>query len=209
MCALKKCDGSDEEWHNDGSLSSAEVLLIHCRTDRPGIPLLRLHHCRARYRCLLLLFVALRTFVCNCLLLLFLLLACAELPCELRKVAIQCHQRRVRALLAEAPGHDRVDVVHLWEEVQRVRDENARLVWRTVEEHVLKYGLADVRVERGEGIVEDLDVCVDVNRAANIDALLLTTRKRDALRWRYQHQRWDRRNIAHPFAHLGEITVRQ
>lgn len=90
-----------------------------------------------------------------------------------------------------------------------MRDENARLVWRTVEEHVLEYGLADVRVERGEGIVEDLDVCVDVNRAANIDALLLTTRKRDALRWRYQHQRWDRRNIAHPFAHLGEITVRQ
>ena len=64
-----------------------------------------------------------------------------------------------------------------------MRDEHARLARLRVQEHVLEHVLADVRVERGDGVVEDLNVRADVDRAADVDALLLAAGKRDSLAW--------------------------
>ena len=59
--------------------------------------------------------------------------------------------------------------------MERVSDEDTGLVRRGPEEDVLEDVLADVGVERGDGVVEDLDVRSDVDGAANVDTLLLTT----------------------------------
>lgn len=88
---------------------------------------------------------------------------------------------RVRAALRGSAVDDGEDVVHLREEVQRVRDEDAGLARGRVQEHVVEHGLADVRVQRGEGVVEDLYVCINVDRAAYVDSLLLAAGEGDAL----------------------------
>ena len=59
--------------------------------------------------------------------------------------------------------------------MERMGDENTGLVRRGPEEDVLEDVLADMGVERGDGVVEDLDVRSDVDGAANVDTLLLTT----------------------------------
>ena len=62
-----------------------------------------------------------------------------------------------------------------------MRDEDARLARDRVQEDVVEDGLADVRVQRRERVVEDLDVRVDVDRAADVDTLLLTAGEGDTL----------------------------
>ena len=68
--------------------------------------------------------------------------------------------------------------------MQRVRHEDARLLRRRAQEDVLEDVLPDVRIERGDRVVEDLDVRADVDGAADVDALLLPAGERDALEWR-------------------------
>ena len=112
---------------------------------------------------------------------LLLLLLRAKLPRKPGKRTVTRKELRIRPALGDAPVNDGADIVDLREEVQRVRDEHARLARLRVQEHVLEHVLADVRVERGDGVVEDLDVRADVDRAADVDALLLAAGKRDSL----------------------------
>ena len=75
-------------------------------------------------------------------------------------------------------GHD---VVHMRQEVQSVGNEDTRLSRDRAEENIVEDRFADVGIERRERVVKDLDVSVDVDRTADIDTLLLTTRKRNSL----------------------------
>ena len=188
LCALEQRDRQHKQRQDDSPFASPEVRLVHLVADRTGVAFLRLHKRRALrplLRPLVLLLLTLRLgliILDRLLLLLELALLAPKLVHEPRKVAVRGHQVRIGAVLGDAPVDHRVDVVDLREEVQRVRDEDARLVFGGAQEDVVEDVLADVRVERRDGVVEDLDVRPDVDRAADVDALLLPSGERDALR---------------------------
>jgi len=75
--------------------------------------------------------------------------------------------------------HD-ADLVALGQKLDLVRDEHDGLVGGVLLEAVFKDVLRRVVVDRGQGVVEQVDVAVEVGRAGEVEALALATRQVNA-----------------------------
>lgn len=60
--------------------------------------------------------------------------------------------------------------------MESVSHKDSGLPSRCIEEDVVEDCFSDVCVQRGERIIEDLDIGSDVNGSTNIDPLFLTSR---------------------------------
>lgn len=99
---------------------------------------------------------------------------------ELGEFLVLRQQVVVRALRLDLPAFEPDDPVAPVEHVELVRGQDAALVGQEPADGLVHDVTAHVRVHRRQRVVHENYVRVEVDRASNVDALLLPTRHRDA-----------------------------